>query len=210
MGEKLFAQVEAFYKSAAALTESNTGLLRESGSVLGCRLDPFHLEVPRHRRLQALNENAYSDWLQWALLVACKHTANPVNLCIALLSPKSPMMESKQPYEYEVPLIQREFPVEEGHAGHAGRLDLFIHFAKVGLTWNIEVKKGTAEEADLAKNIGYSNALAATRQYRHCRHLLLVTEHEKEKYDEFCPVRWEELCVRIRKWIMSHRDGGLD
>lgn len=133
-----------------------------------------------------------------------------MNLCIALLSPKSPMMESKQPYEYEVPLIQREFPVEEGHAGHAGRLDLFIHFAKVGLTWNIEVKKGTAEEADLAKNIGYSNALAATRQYRHCRHLLLVTEHEKEKYDEFCPVRWEELCVRIRKWIMSHRDGGLE
>lgn len=46
MGEKLFAQVEAFYKSAAALTEFNTGLLRESGSVLGCRLDPFHLEVP--------------------------------------------------------------------------------------------------------------------------------------------------------------------
>lgn len=71
-------------------------------------------------------------------------------------------------------------------------------------------KRGSAEAADLEKNGGYVNALDAMVQYVGCRNLLLVTEHKESRYDEFTPLKWEDLCARIRKRVMRQGDGGLD
>lgn len=105
MEENLFDSIDEFYKKAQALSETSDGLLHECGSALGLGLDPFQLQIALHRQLQKLNENAFSDWLQWALLVACKHSKNPVRLCEELLSPELLEAEADEQLEYEMQLL---------------------------------------------------------------------------------------------------------
>lgn len=210
MEQNLFDSIDEFYKSAEALSEASDRLLHESGSALGLRLDPFQLPIALHRGLRKLSdENDFSDWLHWTLLVACKHATSPVFLCKTLLSPES-LEPADEKRDYEMPSIDREVQVEEGHEDRSGRLDLLIHFSGARLTWHIEVKRGSAEAADLGKNIGYSTALAAIKQYVDCRNILLVTEHKSCKYGNFAPLKWQDLCIRIRTWVTRYGNKGLD
>jgi hypothetical protein len=66
----------------------------------------------------------------------------------------------------------------------------------------VEVKKGEAEGADVAKHAGY------TKAHPDASHVLLVVAAEEEDYDGFRPCTWGSVCIQMRHLAIELRDEG--
>ena len=192
--------------SAQLLSQVAHTYLRKSGSRLGLKLDPLQLPIADHRQLQVLNENALSDWLAWSLKVACTCSEDPVALCKDILGSKIPYASDVS--EREIPKILREPVLEKGREGQSGRADLTIDFPETKKTWLIEAKKGSADAADLSALRGYRETMES-RVGHPCDCILLALDHTLDDYHEFVPLKWESLCVNIRRWILAREHRGL-
>jgi hypothetical protein len=97
----------------------------------------------------------------------------------------------------------RELPVPSGHADRAGRLDLLIRWGNQALVC-VEVKVGPADGADTEKQKGYRKYLDEQTEVpiENCYGILLVTEASEPLYPgDFKPIRWSDVCLRLRRMI---------
>jgi hypothetical protein len=91
--------------------------------------------------------------------------------------------------------VDREYSIS------AGRLDLLLTLDQSVLIV-VEVKKSTAENAETAKQAGYSGWLNS-QPYRYSKGLLLITDASEENYEQFSPIRWSDLCLRLRSLLLK-------
>ena len=154
--------------------------------------DPLTLQFELHRWLQNDREESYSDWLAWLF-----NALGTPELIWPLLfgeSPPSTVIESHLSCTAE-----REVSVPEGHEGQSGRLDCVLRFGNQALIV-IEVKLGRAEFADTAKQAGYSNWLNA-QDVGDRRAVLIVTDSEEARIEQFSVLRWRDFCSRGRQLL---------
>ena len=146
--------------------------------------DPLVVDFGAHRWLKRQREEAYSDWLAWILEQL--ETPQRIHNVFGL--------DPVQAHECHAPVVVgREVPLEEGHEGHAGRIDLTVSFGE-RLALVIEVKKTDADNADTVKGAGYSKSLPL-----HARRVLLAVSGERETYEgNFHLVTWGNVCTALR------------
>jgi hypothetical protein len=173
-------------------------LLEKSRRLLDPFGDPFDIDLGMHRWLADDREEAYSDWLQWIL----GQLQSPI-FVYKLLSLEPP---SGLDMWGVAPIIERERFVPKGHEGHSGRLDLVIRYANHALIV-IEVKKGSADDADTLKQDGYAKWIG--QQPEPEKHsILLVTDGDEEVSHNFMVRRWCQICVFLRQ-LAARRPKGL-
>ena len=95
------------------------------------------------------------------------------------------------------PEIHREFWVPSGHPGQTGRLDLLIGYGDQALL-AVEVKKGSAEEADTDKGAGYHQWLCQ-QPVPDRWGILLAVSAEEASYEDFRFVPWAKVCIELRR-----------
>ncbi len=110
---------------------------------------PLLVDFGAHRWLKRQREEAYSDWLAWILGQLETPSASTTCSVLTLFRPMN---------RHGRVVVEREVPIEEGHAGHAGRIDLTVSFGE-HLALVIEVKITDADNADTVKGAGYSKSL---------------------------------------------------
>ncbi len=215
---ELFVVARTFYEAADELAKEPEALLIRSREILGLHDDPIDISLSSHRQLQDLDENAYSDWLAWILQQVARRRSRPLRFFEALFSApteRSPTPDPESEREKISWTVHREYPVPEGHEGHSGRLDILVEAGQTERAWHIEVKVCDADSADLGKHGGYAESL---KEYRNCNHILLVTEHRYDRYpvdpdaprgQSFVPLRWKDLCLRLRSWVAKSDQKGL-
>lgn len=166
-------------------------------------MDPFLVDLSEAPALAQVKEERYSGHLYWLFKKVDWNTSWPFELL------KVPVIPAGRSTGGIQPTIRREVPVEEGHKGQGGRLDVLILFDTALI--DIEVKVVVAESADLKKNEGYRASLERRYpkpEYAHF-HRLLVTDARKPQYNEgsggdeeaYIVIRWEEVCIGIRRSI---------
>jgi hypothetical protein len=129
---------------------------------------------------------AYSDWLAW--IVDQLGRAEVVFPLFGL-----ERMEPKAKIHSEALKAERESDIAKG------RLDLCIMRGKAPLAI-VEVKLGTAEQADLGSLRLYKNWLEKKLQRPASgRLVLLALDGDKAEYKGFRLLKWSELCVRLRR-----------
>jgi hypothetical protein len=97
--------------------------------------------------------------------------------------------------------VRREVPIPEG------KLDLVIRF-KEQATIAIEVKVGTADEADTEKQANYLKWLRRERSRVH-EPILIATAGEELEYEGF-PLRpWNDVCLALRRAAVDVANGRL-
>jgi hypothetical protein len=192
-------EARRFEASARQLFKSQCGrveaLLAESAKRLTPFQDPLVTDFGLHRWLAGDREEAYSDWLQWILL----QIESPADLFQILGVESLPpgLLEWRQGR----PSVGREFPVPRGHAGHAGRLDLWVRYNGQALVV-VEIKKADAEGADTRKQAGYKAWLDAQPE-PHKFAILIATEAEENHYEGFGFLSWADLCLAMRRFARS-------
>lgn len=159
--------------------------------------DPLSLDLGLHRWLAVDREEAYSDWLAWAV----QQLANPRDV-FDLFGVEEP--SDIQSWPRVAPKVEREVIVPSGHEGRSGRLDLVVRSADYQPIV-IEVKLGSADDADTAKHKGYTK-WSKDRGGSLNERVLLATDGEKSEYDEdeFRLVLWEHVCLRFRRLALQH------
>lgn len=125
-------------------------LLQRSSQYLAPLGDPLLVDFGVHRWLKGQREEAYSDWLAW--IVEQINTRERVYRVFGL----DPAQSSKNHGPISV---KRESPVEEGHEGRPGRLDLMVKFGEQ-VEIVVEVKVTDADFAATAKNLGYRKSIS--------------------------------------------------
>jgi hypothetical protein len=165
-------------------------LLEESRSRLHPLEDPFDIDLGVHRWLAGEREETYSDWLQWVI----QQIRSPPLIYRVFGVPAPPGIAD---WKDLPPKIQREYWVPSGHVSQEGRLDLVVRFGTNALIV-IEVKKTGAEEADKAKQDGYS-AWLGDQQVAHKDAVLLATSAADTIYHGFRFVPWTTVCKGLRK-----------
>ena len=157
-------------------------LLEQSAQCLHPCADPLLVDLGTHRWLAAVREEAYSDWLGW--VVQCLGTPArvfPLFGAEALIPVSQGLSVT----------VTRELPIP------GGRLDLVIEYGPTVLLV-VEVKKGSAEGADTAKQAGYHGWLKCQMR-PHTQAVMLVSAAEEEVYEGFRPQGWGSLCQQLRR-----------
>ena len=149
--------------------------------------DPLMVDVGLNRWLREDREEAYSDWLAW---IFEQLTAIDVLRMLGIDDPELVVNGESKKFK-----VQREYFIS------AGRLDLLLTLDQSALIV-VEVKKSSAENAETAKQAGYFDWLGS-QPHRYRRPLLLITDASEEEYEEFSPVRWSDLCLRLRRLLLS-------
>jgi hypothetical protein len=185
--------VQAAIRYADATSSEFCALVSESDHQLSPLRDPLHLDVGLHRWLASSREEAYSDWLAWVL------SQLPADAILPLLRiSDAELTPSDSSFTPEI--------TREGPAG-TGRFDIALSFG-TDLLIVIEVKKGSADEADTAKQAGYAEWIHS-QPHRVKRPLLLVTEGTKGEYEgEFQRFLWADLCIGLRRYLYASLRGG--
>jgi hypothetical protein len=170
-------------------------LLDESQVRLAPFEDPFHLDMGIHRWLAEDREEAYSNWLHWIVdqlhepALICTMFKLQLNADIAAWS--------------NSPFVKREQSIDTGHEGCAGRLDLTIRFPGHALIV-VEVKTGSADEADTPKQMGYASWASENREP--ANHLiLLATDGQQDAYHGFTFLPWTHVCVFLRRLVADDK-----
>jgi hypothetical protein len=183
--------VDALQPRLAAEADRLRTVLDESNKRLTPFKDPLLVDFGTHRWLKSEREEAYSDWLQWVLqrLKTPSRVFGVLGITSAQKSDRSPV-------------LVREVRVPHGHSDREGRLDLLITCGDEALVY-VEVKLGAAEDADTGKQQGYRKYLEQqTRVPVANRHaILLITDAAKPEYAGFTPLRWSDVCVRLRRMV---------
>jgi hypothetical protein len=170
-------------------------LLKRSDQKLAPLTDPLALDLGLHRWLAVGREEAYSDWLAWAV----QQLTNPRDVFA--------LFRVKPPDEFEWPTdpaeVVREHPVPTGHEDRTGRLDLVVRYAGRALLV-VEVKLGSADDADTAKQSGYAEWSKAQPEPLQQPRLLATDAEESESEGGFELVPWEHACQKFRRFALKH------
>lgn len=165
-------------------------LLEASRARLKPLEEPFDLDLGVHRWLAGEREEAYSDWLEWAV----RQIREPSQV-LRLFGISLPAEAGKLTTDsFEV---QREVAVSYGHADRTGRLDLVIRYGRTLLVV-IEVKKTGADEADTMKHEGYARWVRE-QNYPKTISILLATDAVSAEYGTFQFSSWAKVCVELRR-----------
>jgi hypothetical protein len=148
--------------------------------------DPLMVDAGLNRWLREDREEAYSDWLAW---IFEQFAAIDVLRVLGMDKP-----------ELVVDAGSKKFKVDREYSISAGRLDLLLTLDQSVLIV-VEVKKSSAENAETAKQAGYSGWLNS-QPYRYSKGLLLITDASEEDYEQFSPIRWSDLCLRLRSLLL--------
>jgi hypothetical protein len=186
-----------FQKTEARWIEQ---LLKKSTTKLHPLDDPLLVDLGTHRWLKGSREEAYSDWLAWVL-----EQVGSVGDIQRILG-----IEGERPVGSRQPQVIREHPLDEGHEGHTGRIDILVECGS-NLVIAVEVKICGAEEADTEKQEGYLRALRKKYPGRSVAPILLATDAEKDRCHGFEVCLWREVCLELRRVIarIRKRRGGL-
>ncbi|WP_295393709.1 hypothetical protein [uncultured Thiodictyon sp.] len=168
-------------------------LVEQSNKRLDC--EPLLLPATFTNLCAIENENAVSDVLAEMLRLLSKSAAfQSLDLTMNLGgdSDRCPR------------LVEREWPVTEGHPNQSGRLDITaVYRDEERLV--IEVKLGHADKSDLAKNEGYTRSLNASGvQYRAVA--LVRGQSEASCGYGFALCDWREVLLRFRGVIARGYD----
>jgi hypothetical protein len=157
--------------------------------------DPISaLDFSGHKWLGEQREEAWSNWLAWLLSTMQPSDMQPSKIWTAFGVSDEDARERVK--------VRREETVPEGHPGHEGRLDIVVRFGDVALLV-IEVKLVEAEEADSAKQRGYSLWVADQLQ-PHKHKVMLVRDAAEQDCGGFPPLRWDDLCIALRSIAVRH------
>jgi len=172
-------------------------LLHESERMLARFPDPLNVDLGLHRWLASEREESYSDWLAWVL-----QELTQVPLLLELLGLVDPeLVATLRDCSLQV---EREKWVTVD--GVWFRLDIVVRFIRSGCDQAnliVEVKKGSAETADTDKQKYYAiwhNAAAGTKKIDPSA-FLVVTDANETQYQGFHVLRWEDICLRLRRML---------
>lgn len=146
--------------------------------------EPLRVDAGLNRWLKKDREEAYSDWLAWIL-----EQLGSLDVLDVLRITDAEVAASTQSH----------FKVERECCIPDGRLDLLLTLDN-SLIVVIEVKKSSAEVADTAKQSGYHKWLQE-QPFPQRRGILLITDAGEETYQNFAPMRWADLCIRLRRML---------
>lgn len=149
------------------------------------------VDLGTHKWLRASREENYSGWLAWVLEQV--GTAIDVQFVLGIDNPDTSVEN------FPNAAVTVEQSTEEGHEGRAGRIDIIIEFGEQ-LAIALEVKTCSAERADTLKQEGYRRSFLKHPAKRK-ELILLVTEAEKATYFGFAVLRWERLCLNLRRSV---------
>ena len=150
--------------------------------------DPLLADAGLNRWLRGDREEAYSDWLAWILdQLTCPELVK----LLGILDPKVASYCEQRP----------KFAVDRETVIPEGRLDLVIRFDPDAVLI-VEVKTVSADEpgARIAKQKGY-DAWLKDQPEQHRSAVLLAVDAASEDYEGFAPLRWGEVCIRLRRMI---------
>lgn len=169
-------------------------LLHRSDDLLQPLGDPFRIDFPLNRWLAGAREEAYSDWLAWA---------------VGRLSPR----EALEVFGVQVPenlanevqdltvKVEREMYIQYASGRGAGRIDLTVKM-KRKLLVVVEMKATPVALADTAKQLDYYETLETDPQYTDTvtRYVLLATSEDRqgECIDCFTYLPLSAACRNLR------------
>ena len=167
--------------------------------------EPLAYDLGVNRWLSSAAEGAYSDWLAWLL---SHMTARELGCVLGLGElRKLPLSHRGQA---ETVRVDREVWVQHGHEGQIGRLDIFVTIGNRALVV-IEVKKGSAEDADSIKQKGYYLAIETASKFSGWikNYIMLVGSSASSEVDGFQVRTYPQLCRNLRRlavqWISDGR-----
>ncbi len=175
-----------------------TKLADKSARILAPLGEPLKYDLGLHRILAGAREEAYSDWLQWAF---SQMTVAELEMVLGLHG----LADGGPPDER--PRVRREVPVEHGHQGRGGRLDLLIEIGERTILV-IEVKITTAEQADPGALKGYRQAIECKYRNRQRHFFLLVVSSNNATEGCFMVINYKEICLKMRKLAIGWLEAG--
>jgi len=189
-----WARAHHMIRAAAPVLRANSGLLKsllkKSNAQLAPLEDPLLTDYGTREWLSRSREEAYSD----SLALVLKQIKEP-SQALRVLRINDPAAETavsgiRLNWEREV------FTVE-GHAGHTGRIDL-QGIVRGTVLIDVELKMGSADDADLAKGEGYSRSShGVPKDHRHRR--LLATDGNEGPYPGgYELVTWKHVAIELR------------
>lgn len=186
-----WGQVDALLEAAmreSALREAELlELLRRSDATFTPLCDPLRADAGLNRWLRQEREESYSDWLAWIL-----QQLDPADIMYAFRLEGTHLADVCRGIK---PTIERERTIP------TGRLDLALWFGDLGLIV-VEVKVTSAEDADIDKQAGYSDWIGKQKVACAPESVLLIVDSSAEVYEGFKPLRWSELCIRLRQTVV--------
>jgi hypothetical protein len=173
---------------------------RERLSPLG---EPLEHDLGVNRWLASAREEAYSDWLAWLLSqMTIEELASVFRL--------PQLLDLRLDVSTRSVRADREVWVQQGHEGRLGRLDVILRLHDRAIIV-VEVKRGTADEADIKKQVGYVRSVEDNPSFTGMTkiYILLVTASDKDEECGFAVRKYDKLCRNLRRlatvWIAQHR-----
>jgi hypothetical protein len=175
-------------------------VLEESNKLFHPFRDPLVTDFGVNRWLSNQREEAWSDWLEWAL----SQIKTPSDIYAVFNIPVPDVLREHRAVTFST---QREVSVLKGHLNRSGRLDIVVQFGKVAILV-IEVKVTNADVADVEKHQGYcewirDQGIPATTA------IVLAIDGTKEKYGDFSLVRWATVTSSLRKYVHQSTETDL-
>lgn len=197
---KLIAQVRSLRDAEFTELGEVSRRSRERLSPLG---EPLEHDLGINRWLASAREEAYSDWLAWLL---SRMTIE--ELAWVLRLPQ--LLNLGLEVSGKAVRADREVWVQQGHEGRRGRLDVILRVHDHAIVV-VEVKRGTTDEADIEKQVGYVRSIEANRAFAGMTkiYILLVTASDKDEECGFAVRQYDKLCRNLRRlakvWIAQER-----
>ena len=176
------AEAQKLESKLAALLKASDARLRDYSLC-----EPLLVDAGRNRWLQKEREESYSDWLAWIFEQLQRPPGSAADV-IGVLGLEEPELITN--------CHSLGFTIEREHYTRYGRFDLLLTLGK-SVTIIVEVKRYSAEASDTAKQAGYSEWLKS-KNVQHPKALLLTTDADREEYDGFKTLRWDDVCIRLR------------
>lgn len=181
-------------------------LVRQSDNRLHPLNDPFNLDFSEHRSFMGTREERYSDWLAWILehLTAKPFRDSHPEWLFELMKIKN-AADLASRCRGVCPQIKREEFLEAGHEGQTGRGDLSIRYevSRVLIFIEVKVRKVAEADEDLAKNKGYIEYIKGQFDGYDHYPILLVVDAEEGKYHEFSVLRWHDVSLALRQFVVT-------
>ena len=160
--------------------------------------EPLEHDLGVNRWLASAREEAYSDWLAWLLSrMTVEELASVLRLPL--------LLDLGLDVSGRVG-ADREVWVQHGHEGRLGRLDILLRVQARAII-ALEVKRGSVDEADTEKQIGYVRAIETNPAFAGMTkfYILLVTASDKDEVYGFAVRHYDKLCRNLRRlataWI---------
>ncbi|MEW5773233.1 MAG: hypothetical protein AB1916_06870 [Thermodesulfobacteriota bacterium] len=168
-------------------------LLRRSDDLLQPLGDPFRIDFPLNRWLAGAREEAYSDWLAWAV---GRLSPREVMEVFCLQVPDDLADEVQ-----DLPVqVEREVYLPYTNGNKSGRIDLTVKMGTLMLV--IEMKTTPVGQADTAKQQEYFKALESHTLFagKARRYVLLATSEDRqgECIDCFTYLPLSAACRNLR------------